>query len=321
LKFNKGTVLLRPPDSACSLSGIAIVLEVANYGCIHYLIPKGSCVGQIAITGVDDIVCAITNEKHAEICLAARDCEVNAIGTTDDVIVPGHQYNPEKYRKPRVGRQSAGGPETTKLYDPDAPMPEPTGILQPIASRILMEILRAARMCRYDLFRAVGGLASCTTEWTHQCDSDLRRLICYINATRHRAMIGWRGGPDAILDLRFHADADFVGCVRAMRSATGVALVVEGPNTRMGANGVSKRQTAVSRSTPEAEIVAADYAMRQEGMPAMSLLEAILERKVRLRTMEDNEAMIKMCHSGKNPTVRYLNRTREANATTSTSTR
>jgi hypothetical protein len=27
--------------------------------------------------------------------------------------------------------------------------------------------------------------------------------------------------------------------------------------------------------------------------------------------MEDNEAMIKICHSGKNPTMRYLNRTRK----------
>jgi hypothetical protein len=65
-------------------------------------------------------------------------------------------------------------------------------------------------------------------------------------------------------------------------------------------------------STPEAEIVAADYAMRQEGMPAFSLMACILERPVRLRMMEDNEAMIPVCHLGKNPTMRYLNRTRKA---------
>jgi hypothetical protein len=90
--------------------------------------------------------------------------------------------------------------------------------------------------------------------------------------------------------------------------------VVEGPNTRMVANGVSKRQTAVSHSTPDAEIVATDYAVRAEGMPALSLLEIILERKVRLRVMGDNEAMIRICHSGKNPTMRYLNRTHKVGA-------
>jgi hypothetical protein len=47
--------------------------------------------------------------------------------------------------------------------------------------------------------------------------------------------------------------------------------------------------------------------MRAEGVPALSLLSTILERSVKLCVMEDNEAMIKICHSGKNPTVRYLN--------------
>jgi hypothetical protein len=89
-------------------------------------------------------------------------------------------------------------------------------------------------------------------------------------------MIGWCGDPDAALELHVYADADFAGCVRAMRSTTGVALAVEGPNTRMVVQGLSKRQTAVSHSTPEAEIVAADYAMRAEGMPALLLMEAIL---------------------------------------------
>jgi hypothetical protein len=111
------------------------------------------------------------------------------------------------------------------------------------------------------------------------------------------------------LELRVYADADFAGCIRAMRSATRVALAVEGPNTRMVVQGVSKRQTAVSHSTLEAEIVAADYAMRAEGMPALTLLEAILARKVKLSMMDDNEAMIKICHSGKNPTMKYFNRT------------
>jgi hypothetical protein len=65
----------------------------------------------------------------------------------------------------------------------------------------------------------------------------------------------------------------------------------------------------VSHSTPEAEIIAADHAVRAEGIPALSLLETTFERKVHLRMMEDNEAMVKICHSGKNPTMRYPNRT------------
>jgi hypothetical protein len=122
-------------------------------------------------------------------------------------------------------------------------------------------------------------------------------------------MIVWCGDPSSALELRVYADADFAGRIRAMRSTTGVILAVSGPNACVILTGVSKRQTAASHSTPEAEIIAADHAMRAEGIPALSLLDAIFERKVHLRMMEDNEAMIQICHSGKNSTMRYLNRT------------
>jgi hypothetical protein len=74
---------------------------------------------------------------------------------------------------------------------------------------------------------------------------------------------------------------------------------------------VSKRQISVSRSATESETVAADYATCQEGMPTLTLLATILGREVTLSMMGDNEAMIKIFYSGKNPTMRYLNRPRE----------
>ena len=42
------------------------------------------------------------------------------------------------------------------------------GQLQPIAARVLMKVLYAARVCRFDLLRAVGSLATKVTKW----DSD-----------------------------------------------------------------------------------------------------------------------------------------------------
>jgi hypothetical protein len=105
-------------------------------------------------------------------------------------------------------------------------------------------------------------------------------------------MIGWCGDPSSALERRVYADADFAGRIKTMRSTTGVILAVSGPNARMILAGVSKRQTAVSHSTPEAEIIAADHAMRAEGIPALSLLDTIFERKVHLCMMEDNEAMV-----------------------------
>jgi hypothetical protein len=250
---------------------LLLILAVSLTWC-----PGGDSVGQIQVVGVDALEIETCDASHTEICLDELDCAMAAPTAPSAEPQPGCQYNPKSSKKPWVGCQSTGGPETTKLYDPDAVVLEPTGVLQPIASRILMKIFYVARMCRYDLLRAVCGLASCTTKWTHQCDSDLRRLICYISTTKDYAMIGWCGDPDGALELRVYADADFAGCVCAMRSTTGVALAVVGPNARVVVQGVSKRQTAVSRSTPEAEVVAADYAVRAEGMPALTHLEAIL---------------------------------------------
>ena len=44
--------------------------------------------------------------------------------------------------------------------------PEPvTGVLQPIAANVLMQVLYAARMARYDLLRAVNSLARRNMTW------------------------------------------------------------------------------------------------------------------------------------------------------------
>ena len=59
----------------------------------------------------------------------------------------------------------------------DPEPPTPSGILKPIAAKVLMKILYGARMARYDLLRAVCHTASCITKWTEQQDMDLFRII------------------------------------------------------------------------------------------------------------------------------------------------
>ena len=57
-------------------------------------------------------------------------------------------------------------------------------------------------------------------------------------------------------------------------------MALTSPNTIFPLNGVSKKQTCVSHSTPETEIVAAIAAVRLEGLPALQLWDIVLERKV-----------------------------------------
>ena len=73
------------------------------------------------------------------------------------------------------------------------------GALQPIAAKVLMKTLYAARMARFDLLRAVCHLACFITKWTPECDKRLHRLACYIHSTKSHRMVGWVG--DALADI------------------------------------------------------------------------------------------------------------------------
>jgi hypothetical protein len=175
--------------------------------------------------------------------------------------------------------------------------------------RVLMSVLYAARMARLDLLRAVGGLAQRVTKWTPECDKQLHRLMCYIHSTLHYRMVGWVGDTVDNTSIHLYADADFAGCKDTALSTTGVHVALQGLHTSYPLAGVFKKQDCVSHSTPEAEIVAAAWALRREGIPALQLWDILLQGKRGLYFHEDNQSMIRVCHTGCNPTMRHLNRT------------
>ena len=197
------------------------------------------------------------------------------------------------------------------------------GALQPIAAKVLMKILYAARMARFDLLRAVCHLACFITKWADEHDRRLHRLACYIHTTKSHRMVGWVGDPASALSLHVYADADFAGCTDTQRSTSGFHLQMRGSHICFPLSGVSKRQNCVSHSTPEAELVAASYALRQCGLPAQALWDRMCVPRLptaagdpassfgpSLRVLVDNQAMIACVRSGRNPTMRYLGRTR-----------
>jgi hypothetical protein len=177
------------------------------------------------------------------------------------------------------------------------------------ASSILMKILYGARMARYDLLRATCALASKITKWTRACDKKLYKLVCYINSTLDYVLKGSVHDPLDKLSLKLFADADFAGCEKTARSTSGVFLCLVGPNTFMPLAAISKKQSCVSHSTPEAELVAVDLALRAEGLPALDVWEVILGRPVKLAFQEDNQAAIVVLQSGYSTALRHMGRT------------
>ena len=97
--------------------------------------------------------------------------------------------------------------------------------------------------------------------------------MCYLQSTLGHRLIGFVGNKPCDMQAHLFADADFAGDPEAQRSTSGLHLALRGPATGFPLTGASKRQTCVSHSTPEAEIVAADFALRTSGIPAQQLLE------------------------------------------------
>ncbi|CAE7488465.1 unnamed protein product [Symbiodinium sp. CCMP2592] len=191
----------------------------------------------------------------------------------------------------------------------DTPVPPGKGVLGDCAAAVLMKILYGARMGRYNLIRPVQALASLITKWDGLCDTKLHRLVCYINSTLDLNLYGWIGDAPEMLELVLYCDADLAGDRTDSKSTSGVFMCLLGPRSFMPLNALSKKQTSVSKSTPEAEIVSLDHAVYKLGLAALSMWEYMLGRRFRLRVMEDNEAAIRVIITGHNPNMRHMSRT------------
>ena len=186
---------------------------------------------------------------------------------------------------------------------------EGLGELSPIAARVVMKVLYAARMARHDLLRPCQALARYLTKWSPAEDKKLHRLMCYIYSTLKIRMVSWCGDELKDVNLGLYTDADFASDVKASLSTSGASLKVEGPKTNFVIGAMSKKQTAVSHSSTESEIVAADMAIRTQGIPALIAFDVIADRPVNLNFYEDNQSTIKIIESGYSQQMRHISRT------------
>ena len=79
------------------------------------------------------------------------------------------------------------------------------------------------------------------------------------------------------LRLACYADASFAGDLRDSKSTSGGLLCLIGPHTFVPLSWLCKKQTAVSHSSTEAEIIALEAMMRMEGLPMLNLWCQVLE--------------------------------------------
>ena len=126
-------------------------------------------------------------------------------------------------------------------------------------------------------------------------------------------MFGWVGDKMDKLNLWLYTDADVASDKSTSKSVSGVFCALAGPSTFFPLCALSKKQAAVSHSTTEAEIIAADLGVRTEAMPLMTLFDKILKREIRCLFLEDNQATLRIITTGKTQALRHVFRTHRVN--------
>ena len=150
------------------------------------------------------------------------------------------------------------------------------GVLGVIAAMILMTLLYSARAARFELFHAIQYLAKRITRWDRNCDKRLHRLMCYIYSTVDDKMFGYIGDSPECLTLHLYADASFASCPYTLHSTSGEHHSIQGPNSRFAWAAAAAGQTCLAQSTPEAEIVSLNTAMRSRGEAGLTISRRIL---------------------------------------------
>ena len=129
------------------------------------------------------------------------------------------------------------------------------GELSHVCSQIVLKCLCLARIGRADILWSVNKLARSTTKWTKACDKRLNRLISYIHHTSEYKQYCHVGNTAKQCRLGLFQDSDFAGDLEDSKSTSGGTLCVFGSHTFVPTSWMCKKQTSVSHSSTEAEVI------------------------------------------------------------------
>ena len=119
-------------------------------------------------------------------------------------------------------------------------------------------------------------LARSITKWTKACDKRLNRLISYIHHTCEYKQYCHVGNTAKQCRLGLFQDSDFAGDLEDSKSTSGGTLCIFGSHTFVPISWMCKKQTSVSHSSTESEIISLDAGLRFDGIPALFLWDLIV---------------------------------------------
>ena len=143
------------------------------------------------------------------------------------------------------------------------------GELSKVCSQIVLKFLYLARIGRPDFLWSVNKLTRSITKWTKACDERLSRLISYIHHTCEYKQYCLCGKYCQTMQIGLFQDSDFAGDLEDSKSTSGGTLCIFGSHTFVLISWMCKKQTSVSHSAKESEIISLDAGLRLDGIPAL----------------------------------------------------
>ena len=148
---------------------------------------------------------------------------------------------------------------------------ESVGELSTVCSQITLKCLYLARIGRPDILWSVNKLARGITKWTKSCDKRLTRLISHLHHTSEDRQYCYAGNTAQQCRLGLFQDSDFAGDLEDSKSTSRRFLCIFESHTFVRISWMCKKQTSVSHSSTEAEIISLDAGLRMDGIPALAL--------------------------------------------------
>ena len=134
-----------------------------------------------------------------------------------------------------------------------------------------------ARIGTLDIAQSVNKLARSVTKWTQACDRRLARLISYIHHTNDFRQYCHVGNTAQHCRLGLFQDSDFAGDLEDSKSTSGGVLCIFGSRTFVPVSWMCKKQSSVSHSSTESEIISLDAGLRMDGLPALDLWDTVID--------------------------------------------
>ena len=142
------------------------------------------------------------------------------------------------------------------------------GELSKVCSQIVLKCCKLARIGRRDIPWSLNKFARSIRKWTKACDKCLNRLISKIHHKCEYKQYCYAG--------RDCFKTPILREILRTQNTSGGTLCAMGIHTFVPISWMWKKQTAVSHSSTESEIISLDAGLRLDGIPALDLWDLIV---------------------------------------------